>query len=109
MDYYSDSEEMGKDVGDDLAEGKPTLPLIFAMANGRPEQSEVIRNAIEEGDRSRLGEILDIVHSTGAIDYTMQCATEQSLKAIESLKILPDSDYKTALENLASFSVARKY
>ena len=109
MDYLSTSEEMGKDVGDDLAEGKPTLPLIKAMENGSPEQAEIVRQAIKTGDRDQIGAILKIVQDTGAIDYTMECARLESEKAIESLNVLPDSDYKQALVNLALFSVARNH
>ncbi|MBX2869386.1 MAG: octaprenyl diphosphate synthase [Acidiferrobacterales bacterium] len=109
MDYLSTSEEMGKDVGDDLAEGKPTLPLIKAMENGSPEQVEVVRKAIETGDRDQIEPILQIVKDTGAIDYTMKCAKQESEKAIGSLNSLPDSDYKQALINLALFSVARNH
>jgi len=109
MDYLSTSEEMGKEVGDDLAEGKPTLPLIQAMANGTPEQIATVRKAIENGERERITEILQIVHATGAIDYTMECARAESQKAIRSIESLPDSDYKQALINLALFSVARNH
>ncbi len=109
MDYLSTSEEMGKEVGDDLAEGKPTLPLIQAMANGTPEQVAIVKKAIENGERDQIAEILKIVHSTGAIDYTLARAHTQAEKAVQSLAPLPDSDYKQALINLAHFSVSRNH
>ena len=109
MDYLSTSEQMGKEVGDDLAEGKPTLPLIQAMANGTPEQIAVVKKAIENGERDQISEILKIVQSTGAIDYTLACAQVQAEKAIQSLASLPGSDYKQALINLAHFSVSRNH
>jgi len=109
MDYLSTSEQMGKEVGDDLAEGKPTLPLIQAMANGTPQQIAVIKKAIENGERDQIAEILQIVQSTGAIDYTLSCAHAQAEKAVQSLAALPDSDYKQALINLAHFSVSRNH
>jgi len=107
MDYFANSEEMGKDVGDDLAEGKPTLPLIYSIQHGDASEAAAVRTAIEQGDRDQIQQILSIVNRTGALDYTMQQAHKQSVMAIQSLAILPESKYKTALENLAQFSVLR--
>ncbi len=107
MDYVTSSEDMGKDVGDDLAEGKPTLPLIHAMRSGNDSQAELVRAAIREGDRERLDEILAVVRETGAIDYTMDRARVQSGLAIDALQALPQSAHKDALVNLARFSVQR--
>lgn len=107
MDYVTSSDDMGKDAGDDLAEGKPTLPLIHAMRVADEAGAALIREAIRQGDRERLGEILQVVVETGAIDYTLGQALEQSQLAIASLEVLPASPYRLALENLALFSVQR--
>ena len=107
MDYVSDSDQMGKDVGDDLAEGKPTLPLIHAMRSGNDKQRNTVRAAIEEGDRERIQDILIIVQQTGAIDYTMEQARHQAMMAERALDCLPPSQYRAALENLARFSILR--
>lgn len=108
MDYVSDSDSMGKEVGDDLAEGKPTLPLIYAMANGTSTQSTLISNAIEQGSLDRIDDVLEIVQSTGAIDYTLSAAQRQADAAIGHLECLAVGDYRTALGNLALFSVTRR-
>lgn len=109
MDYSSSSQAMGKNVGDDLAEGKPTLPLIHAMAQGTPEQSKRIAQAITERDgMEHLNEILDILTRTKALEYTVSRAEEEAQKAINALVVLPDSPYKTALEALANLAVHRE-
>ena len=108
LDYSSSSEDMGKNVGDDLAEGKPTLPLIYAMAQGDEAQSALIRKAIEQGGYDMIDEVQAIIQATGALDYTRAVAQEEADKAIEQLAHLPNSDYKQALEILALFSVQRK-
>lgn len=109
MDYSSSSQAMGKNVGDDLAEGKPTLPLIHAMAQGTPEQSKRIAQAITERDgMEHLNEILDILAQTKALEYTVSRAEEEAQKAINALTVLPDSPYKTALEALANLAVHRE-
>lgn len=107
MDYVTSSDDMGKDAGDDLAEGKPTLPLIHAMRSGSAAQADLVREAIREGSRDRLADILTVVNETGAIDYTMERAREQSEMAIAALSILPRTPHREALENLARFSVQR--
>ncbi len=109
MDYSSSSQTMGKNVGDDLAEGKPTLPLIHAIAQGTPEQSKRIAQAITERDgMEHLDEILDILTRTKALEYTVSRAEEEAQKAINALVVLPDSPYKTALEALANLAVHRE-
>ncbi len=109
MDYSSSSETMGKNVGDDLAEGKPTLPLIYAMAQGTPEQKKRIEQAITERDGMEyLNEILDILQQTHALEYTVTRAEQEARKAIDALSVLPDSDYKTALQALAESAVHRQ-
>lgn len=107
LDYSADSAEIGKDVGDDLAEGKPTLPLIHALRHGTKKQQQVIRQAIENGERDKIGEILTIVESTGALSYTAEQAKLQSDAAIDALAGIAESPYKEALINLAEFSVKR--
>lgn len=107
MDYISDSDSMGKEVGDDLAEGKPTLPLIHAMANGTAAQKQVVSDAIEQGSRDQIDAVLKVVRSTGAIEYTLDAARTQADAAIECLDCLPIGDYRKALSNLAAFSVLR--
>ena len=109
MDYSSSSETMGKNVGDDLSEGNPTLPLIYAMAQGTPEQKKRIEQAITERDGMEyLNEILDILQQTHALEYTVTRAEQEARKAIDALSVLPDSDYKTALQALAESAVHRQ-
>jgi octaprenyl-diphosphate synthase len=107
LDYEGDPAALGKNVGDDLREGKPTLPLLFAMAHGTPEESQLIRHAIEHGEIARLGEIVQIVRRTGAIDATREAARREADHAREQLAALPDSDAKTALLELCVRSVER--
>ena len=109
LDYSSCSEEMGKNVGDDLAEGKPTLPLIYAMRNGSKEQSAIVRKAIEEGGRGYIDQVMEAINSTGAIEYTEQTARKEAELAIQHIEHLPESAYKTALQDLAKFSVDRSF
>ncbi len=107
LDYSSSSEDMGKNVGDDLAEGKPTLPLIYAMERGDAAQSGLIRKAIEQGGYDMIDEVQAIIQQTGALEYTRAVAQQEADKAIEQLAHLPESEYKQALELLALFSVRR--
>ena len=109
LDYTATAEEMGKNLGDDLAEGKPTLPLIYAMQNGTEEEANMIRNAIENGGLEQIEQIHQTILSNGAIDYTSECAKKESLQAIEALTFLPDSNYKQALIFLANFAVDRSF
>ncbi|MFN2337543.1 MAG: polyprenyl synthetase family protein, partial [Gammaproteobacteria bacterium] len=109
LDYSASAAEMGKNLGDDLAEGKPTLPLIHAMRNGTPEQAEIIRKAIEKGGLERIDEVRAAIESTQAIAYTSQSAREEADLAIAALAPLPESPYKDALYGLAEFSVNRNY
>ncbi|QDP02229.1 octaprenyl diphosphate synthase [Thalassotalea sp. PS06] len=108
LDYTADAQEMGKNVGDDLSEGKPTLPLLYAMQKGTDAQEKRIREAIETcNGMEHLEEILGILETTGALEYTYQKAMEESQKAIDALKDLPESDYKQALIALAGIAVER--
>jgi octaprenyl-diphosphate synthase len=109
LDYRGATEEIGKNVGDDLAEGKPTLPLIHAMRNGTREESDVIRAAIEHGGRDAIERVLAAVESTGAIAYTARAAAAEADKALEALSEVPPSPYRDALESLAEFSISRTY
>ena len=109
LDYTSSAEDMGKNLGDDLAEGKPTLPLIYAMRNGSNEQAQMIREAIENGDLDKIEQIHEAIHSSGAIDYTSDCAKNEAKEAIAALDFLADSNYKDALIFLANFSVNRNH
>ena len=109
LDYDGDSEAMGKNLGDDLAEGKPTLPLIHVLKHGSQEQKSMVRHAIEQGGREGIDEILAAVRSCGALDYTAQKAREFSDKAIHCLKHLPESTYRDAMKDLAEFAVARTF
>ena len=108
LDYAADPEEMGKNVGDDLAEGKPTLPLLYAMWHGTEQQKKLIKEAIETGNGlQHFTEIMSAMELTGALDYTKKLAVDASEKAIRALEMVPDSDYKTALIGLARISVER--
>ena len=109
LDYKASTEELGKNLGDDLAEGKPTLPLIYAIQHGTAAQAEIVINAIRQGSRDSFNEVYEVVKATNAIEYTEKCADEAAAKAIASLSCLPDSDYKLALEQLAKFSVQRDH
>ncbi|MDT8383037.1 MAG: octaprenyl diphosphate synthase [Gammaproteobacteria bacterium] len=109
LDYSASSEEMGKNVGDDLAEGKPTLPLIRAMRQGTAEQTALIRNAIESGGRDHISEVMSAIESTDAIAYTARKAREEADLAIQQLQHIPASKYADALKTLADFSVSRTY
>jgi len=109
LDYTSSAEEMGKNLGDDLAEGKPTLPLIYAMRNGSEEQSKMVREAIETGGLDKIEQIHEAIHQSGAIEYTSECAKNEAKRAIDTLTFLPESNYKDALIFLANFSVNRNH
>ncbi|WP_448211818.1 octaprenyl diphosphate synthase [Colwellia sp. MEBiC06753] len=108
MDYTADAKEMGKNVGDDLAEGKPTLPLLYAMANGNEQQRQLISDAIEHcNGMEHLDEILDAMRATGSLTYTQQKAEQEADKAITALSPLPDNEYKDALVALAHIAANR--
>ena len=109
LDYEGDAEALCKNVGDDLAEGKPTLPLIYAMREGNKEEAELIAQAIHEGGLDQLDTIVDIVKRSGALEYTADSARQQADLAIEQLQQLPDSPYKQAMVELAEFSIGRNH
>lgn len=109
LDYSSDEAATGKHLGDDLAEGKPTLPLIYAMQHGSIEQAAVVRAAIEQGDVGMFAEVLKIIHDTGALDFTRRQAMREVEFACAAISDLPDSRYKDSLIGLAHFSAARDH
>jgi octaprenyl-diphosphate synthase len=111
LDYIADSDEMGKNVGDDLAEGKPTLPLIYAMCtskeNNEIEDATLIRSAIEEGGLDYIDEVMKVIDKTQALEYTIEAAKRETQLANQSLSILSDNEFKTALIELANYSLSR--
>jgi octaprenyl-diphosphate synthase len=109
LDYSGNAADIGKNVGDDLREGKPTLPLIYLMENGTPKQRELVRSCIENGDETHFDEILAAITSSGALDYTMQEAMKAAQRATDALSGLPDSQFKQALLNLSVFAVDRNH
>ena len=110
LDYSADNAALGKNVGDDLSEGKPTLPLLHAMRNGTPQQAAMIRQAIEEGNgRHLLDQVLVTMQECGSLSWTQQKAEEEADKAIQALSILPQTPWREALEALAHMSVQRDH
>jgi octaprenyl-diphosphate synthase len=109
LDYKANQDELGKNLGDDLAEGKPTLPLIHAIQNGSESDAKIVIDAIQNGKRELFNEVYAVVQRTQAIAYTEKRADEEAEKAIDALAVLPESEYKDALIQLAKFSVQRSY
>lgn len=109
LDYEADPEKLGKNVGDDLAEGKPTLPLIHAMRHASPAQAAVIRQAIEQGGVENLPVVLEAIANAGSLTYTARLAMNEAEQAIASLAILPPSPHREALESIARFAAARDH
>jgi octaprenyl-diphosphate synthase len=108
LDYTASSDELGKNIGDDLAEGKPTLPLIYAMEHGSEQAKALIKEAIELGDGTKaINEIVTALEESGALDYTRNKAIEEAEKAIAALSGIKDSPYKEALITLANIAVSR--
>jgi octaprenyl-diphosphate synthase len=109
LDYSASAEQMGKNMGTDLAEGKPTLPLIHALRHGTPAEVKLIRHAIEKGSCDQLDSILGIIESTKAIEYTADAAKKHAREANLALNHVPDSPFRKALHDLAEFVVERGY
>ena len=109
LDYSGNEQDTGKHLGDDLAEGKPTLPLIYAMKHGTESQATVVREAIEQGDITRFAEVLQVIKETGALEYTRQQAQQEANMACEALAALPDSIFKKSLLQLADFAATRQF
>ena len=108
LDYSSCENELGKNIGNDLSQGNPTLPLLYAMWNGDKEQTKIIRDSISNGGLKNIELIKDAINSTGAISYTAEIAKQESELAINALNQLPSSKYLDALHSLARFSVERQ-
>ncbi|BEN90794.1 MULTISPECIES: octaprenyl diphosphate synthase [Serratia] len=110
LDYSADGSTLGKNTGDDLNEGKPTLPLLHAMHNGDDVQRDMIRGAIEQGNgRHLLEPVLQAMQQCGSLEYTRKRAEEEADKAIAALQVLPASEHRTALEGLAHLAVQRDF
>jgi octaprenyl-diphosphate synthase len=109
LDYSGNAADIGKNVGDDLREGKPTLPLIYLMQNGTPQQRELVRTCIEKGDEKHFADILDAITTSGALDYTKHEAEKAAQRAAESIRTLPDSQFKDSLLKLCAFAVDRNH
>lgn len=107
LDYTADEAELGKTLGKDLAEGKPTLPLILALERAEVDEQQLIRDAIEQGSDQHLAQITAIIHRTGALQDTQQQAIAAADRAIEALSVLTESPYKNALIELAQLAVHR--
>ncbi len=108
LDYDGDAAEMGKNLGDDLREGKSTLPLIIAMQRGTPAEAKAIREAIETGSVTQLNDIIAIVKHTGALTATRDAAAAEAQRAIDAVQALPDNPYRSALVQLASSLLQRR-
>ncbi|MFZ6752616.1 octaprenyl diphosphate synthase [Undibacterium sp. Dicai25W] len=109
LDYSGNAEDIGKNVGDDLREGKPTLPLIYLMKQGTDTEKELVRLCIEHGDESQFDAILAAITQSGALDYTTKQAVIASERAAAAIRSLPDSRYKEALLALSHFAVYRNH
>lgn len=109
LDYMGDAEDLGKNIGDDLAEGKPTLPLIFSMREGSEDSAKIIRRAIEEKDASVIDSVVRAVKKSGGLDYTLQLAKNEADLALQALDSLVDSKYKQAMQELTVFAVERNH
>ena len=108
LDYSADSQELGKNIGDDLAEGKPTLPLLYALRTGSAQQRQILRSAIEKGGLEHIGAVVAAIESTQANAYTARKAEDEARCAIEALAAIPESPYKQALLDVARFSIHRR-
>lgn len=107
LDYSGDSVALGKNVGDDLAEGKPTLPLIAAMQSANEQDTQTVRQAIEDGGREKIDEVMRIIEATDSLGVTLRMAADEAHAAKRALEILPESPYKQHLETLADQAAAR--
>ena len=109
LDYSGNASDIGKNVGDDLREGKPTLPLIYVMQNGSQEQQQLVRACIENGDEQHFDEILAAITSSGALDYTKQQAEKAAQRAANAIGSLTGSKFKDSLLQLCAFAVDRNH
>jgi octaprenyl-diphosphate synthase len=108
LDYSASADELGKNIGDDLAEGKPTLPLIHVLRHGTTAQQQLVRDAIEHGGLDHIDEILTVIRQSGALDYVTGKACEHQQQALDALNGLPPSRYLDGMKNLAEFAVERR-
>ncbi|KVE41814.1 polyprenyl synthetase family protein [Burkholderia sp. BDU5] len=108
LDYAGTAESMGKNAGDDLREGKPTLPLIYLIERGTPEQSALAREAIEQGGTDRFDTIFDAITRSGALDHTLECARQEAEAAAAAISSFPASIFKESLLELSSYSTSRQ-
>lgn len=109
LDYSGDQHETGKKLGDDLAEGKPTLPLIHAMRNGTPEQAALIRHAVEQGGIEEFGPVMATIRETGALEYSRRSAEAEANLALDALADIPATEWRESLVTLARFAVSRSF
>lgn len=109
LDLSGNSEDIGKNLGDDIAEGKPTLPLLYAMRHGDAKQSQLIRHAIEQGGLEDFSAIIQAVEETGALDYVRNIAKQEAELACKAIQHLPSTPQHQALIQLAEFSVSRTF
>ncbi len=109
LDYQSDPQTRGKNLGDDLAEGKPTLPLIHALGHCAPARADLIRDVIKRGGREQLDEIVATIESAGGLEYTSRLAQAEADQALATLGVLPESPFREALAALVRFVLARKH
>jgi len=109
LDYTGNADDMGKNIGDDLAEGKPTLPLIHVIKHAPDAQAKIVREAIKHGGLEHLDAIIDAIHSSGALDYSQQVAQREADQATAALNAVPNSRYKTALQQLITLSIHRNH
>lgn len=108
LDYAGTAESMGKNAGDDLREGKPTLPLIYLIERGTPEQSALAREAIEQGGTDRFDTIFDAITRSGALDHTLECARQEAHAAAAAISSFPSSIFKESLLELCFYSTSRQ-
>lgn len=109
LDYDGEADEIGKNIGDDLAEGKPTMPFIYAMRNGDAKTRELMRQAIQQGSQEKIAPVREAIEKTGAITYTYTLANEEADRAVAMLERLDKSSYRDALEALVQFVTRRRY
>ena len=109
LDYRGNAQERGKNLGDDLAEGKPTLPVIYALRHGSAQAQETLRRAIESGGLENLPDVLTAIESSGGLEYTARLAQGEADQALAALEPIPDSVHTEALRQLAGFAVSRSY
>jgi octaprenyl-diphosphate synthase len=109
LDYSPEADKLGKNIGDDLSEGKPTLPLIYALQHSNPEDSKRLRKIILDGNKAEFAFVQELIQSTGALDYLNNKASEEINQALTHLNCLPKNPYQDALKGLARFAMERSY